>query len=185
MDEADKQRAEQELALVAGGDAAALGRLYDLLSARLFGIACHILRDPAEAEEALQEAMVSIWKNARTYDARRSSVATWSILILRHKALDRLRSRARHQRVQERVEAEGEPPGQEAGTDEQVLGAERRQQVRAALAQLPAEQRGVLEMAFFQGLTHEEIHERTGQPLGTVKARIRRGLLRLRDLLGH
>jgi len=169
---------------VAGGDARAFDQLYTRWSPMLYGLVCKILDDPKEAEDALQDGFLHVWHKASSYDARRSSPTTWAFMIFRNKAIDRLRSRARHGRGMERIARE--EPSQAAPAAFPDDGAEineRRQAVKAALESIPEDQRDALKLAFFSGLTQTEIAERTGTPLGTVKARIRRGLLKLSDTL--
>ncbi len=182
--EADRQLDAQLLARIATGDEAALATLYDRFSPGLFSFVLRMMRDEMEAEDVLQEGFSHIWRRASTYDPVRSSPFTWAVMILRNKAIDRLRVRQRLERTVEKatVEFSHFPEADEASSGE----AERRDErklVRSALAQIPGEQKEAVELAFFGGLTHEEIAEKLGTPLGTIKARIRRGLLKLRDYL--
>jgi len=162
-------------------DADALGELHDRYGAVLLGLARRILGVDGEAEEAVQEALLQAWNQAERYDPRRSSVSTWLVLIVRTRALDRLRSRKSRDRVAGEAALEP-PPRLDASSrpEEHVLHAERRRRVRAAMAELPAEQRTVLELAFFEGLSQSEIALRTGAPLGTVKTRALLGMKKLR-----
>jgi RNA polymerase sigma-70 factor (ECF subfamily) len=151
----------------------------------LYGLTCKILDDPKEAEDALQEGFLHVWHKAGSYDAQRSSPTTWAYMIFRNKAIDRLRSRERRGRGMERIAARGALPGRPRwpDPDEGAEINERRQAVKSALESIPPDQREALSLAFFSGLTQTEIAERLGAPLGTVKARIRRGLLKLADTL--
>lgn len=166
---------------VAEGEVSAFSELYDKLSAPLFSFALRILKDPEEAEELLQEVFVKIWRQAASYDPARGTPFAWAATLIRYKALDRLRSRQRRQRLQDDAEAEAcETPavstngtGREAGEEE----------LRSAFTRLPSDQREAIDLAFFGGLTQQEIATRLREPLGTVKARIRRGMLKLRDWL--
>ncbi len=169
---------------VAGGDARAFEELYTRWSPMLYGLVCKILDDPKEAEDAAQEGFLHIWHKAGTYDARRSSPTTWAYMIFRNKAIDRLRARERRGRGMEKVAAE-EPyqAGPMEDPDEGAETNERRQAVKAALNAIPPDQREAVRLAFFSGLTQMEIADKLGAPLGTVKARIRRGLLKLADTL--
>lgn len=144
-----------------------------------------ILQDQKESEDVLQEAFVQMWKKASTYDAARSGLFTWAVMISRNKAIDRLRSRQRRQRTVEAATAEFEvvPPEGVEQADELMGQGEERERARDALTQLPDPQREAIHLAFFGGLTQAEISDRLGVPLGTVKARIRRGLLALRAAL--
>ncbi len=181
-DDAERQLGVELLARIGAGDEAALASFYDRYSPTFYGIALRMMRDEKEAEDVLQEAFVYLWRRAASYDAQLSSPSTWAVMILRNKAIDRLRSRQRIERIVARATAEF---CHHADTDErsaeEPLFRERRGIVRAALAALPAEQRQALELAFFSGLTHDEIAAQLATPLGTIKARIRRGLLRMRD----
>lgn len=169
---------------VARGDAQAFDQLYTRWSPMLYGLACKILEDPKEAEDALQEGFLHIWHKAGTYDSQRSSPTTWAYMIFRNKAIDRLRARARHGRGMETIARE-EPyqAAPAADPDESAESNERRQVVKAALESIPPDQREAVSLAYFSGLTQSEIAQRLGAPLGTVKARIRRGLMKLADTL--
>ena len=182
--EADRQLDAQLLARIAAGDETAFGALYDRFSPGLFSFVLKMMRDEKEAEDVLQEGFAHIWRRASTYDPARSSPFTWAVMILRNKAIDRLRVRQRLERTVEKatIEFSHFPEADEAAAGE----PERRDEgtmVRSALAQIPADQKQAVELAFFTGLTHEQIAEQLGAPLGTIKARIRRGLLKLRDFL--
>lgn len=172
------------LARIARGDEEAFTEFYVHFSPTLYGLALRMMRDPKEAEDVLQEGFCTIWRKASRFDAGAGTPLTWAIMIVRHKAIDKLRIRQRIDRVSDRVQEEG---GTAAGFDDssalQPLMRERTEIVRKALGEVNAEQKEALELAFFTHLTHEEIAERLKTPLGTIKARIRRGLLRLRELL--
>jgi RNA polymerase sigma-70 factor (ECF subfamily) len=172
------------LTRVAGGDSRAFEELYTRWSPMLYGLVYKILDDSREAEDALQEGFLHIWHKAGSYDSQRSSPTTWAYMIFRNKAIDRLRARDRHWRGMERIAAE-EPyqAAPMADPEENVEINERRQAVRAAMESIPPDQREAVNLAFFAGLTQIEIAERLGAPLGTVKARIRRGLLKLGNTL--
>ncbi len=182
--EADRQVDAQLLARIATGDEVAFGALYDRFSPGLFSLVLKMVQDEKEAEDVLQEGFHHIWRRAATYDPLRSSPFTWAVMILRNKAIDRLRVRQRLDRTVERVTEEFShfPEADEVSAQ----AAERHDegaQVRSALQQIPDEQRQAVELAFFSGLTHEQIAEQLETPLGTIKARIRRGLLKLREFL--
>jgi RNA polymerase sigma-70 factor (ECF subfamily) len=169
------------------GDERAFATFYDRFAPGLFSMIYAILRDQKESEDVLQEALVQMWKRAATYDASRSSLFTWAVMISRHKAIDHLRSRQRQSRLHEAVASESNAvpafaPADRA--DNALARSDERERVRAALAQLGEAQREAIDLAFFAGLTQTQISERLGAPLGTVKARIRRGLLALREVLG-
>ena len=169
---------------ISGGDARAFDALYSRWSPMLYGLLCKILDDPREAEDALQEGFLHVWRKAATYDVLRSSPTTWAYMIFRNKAIDRLRARDRRGRGVERItEAEPDSAPTVADPGEDAEHRERREAVKAALETIPADQREAVSLAFFSGLTQTEIADQLGAPLGTVKARIRRGLLKLGDAL--
>lgn len=180
-------RASDDLALVrrmAAGDSEALGELYDRYAPVLLAIARRILGESGDAEEVLQEALVQAWSQAGRYDPARSSVSTWLVLLTRSRALDRFRSRGARERAV--VAAEREAKSDTSSPAEaNVLHEERRQRVREALSEIPPEQREVLELAFYEGLSQTEIAARTRTPLGTVKTRALLGMKKLRHSLRH
>jgi RNA polymerase sigma-70 factor, ECF subfamily len=181
--EADAELARQ----MSNGDERAFAAFYDRFAPGLFSLIYAILHDQKESEDVLQEAFVQMWKRSASYDAGRSGLFTWAVMISRHKAIDRLRSRQRQYRLHEAVATEtsavpASDPVDRA--DDALARSDERERVRAALAQLSAAQREAIDLAFFAGLTQTQISERLGTPLGTVKARIRRGLLALREMLG-
>lgn len=170
------------------GDEHAFTTFYDRFAPGLFSMIYAILHDQKESEDVLQEAFVQMWKRTATYDASRSSLFTWAVMISRHKAIDRLRSRQRQSRLAEAVASEMNTVPASAPVDRAdnaLARSDERERVRAALGELGAGQREAIELAFFAGLTQTQISERLGAPLGTVKARIRRGLLALREVLGR
>jgi RNA polymerase sigma-70 factor, ECF subfamily len=134
----------------------------------------------------LQEGFTYIWQKAGTYDPTRSSPFAWAVMITRNKVIDRLRARERIEKLREKFTEQGADRSQQdlVSANEPAL-RERASIVRSAVLELPEDQREALELSFFGGLTHGEISERLGVPLGTIKARIRRGLLRLRGSLGE
>ena len=188
--------ADQELMRrVVSGDESAFSSFYSRLAPGLFSLIYHILQDQKASEDVLQESFVQMWKKAGTYDAERSSVFTWAVMIARNKAIDRARARQRRTRATEAAVAEAEtlsgdalhakgPPVRAVpATDKVAEQNDDRQRIRAALHEIGDAQREVITLAFFRGLTQSEISAKLGAPLGTVKARIRRGLLALRDIL--
>jgi RNA polymerase sigma-70 factor (ECF subfamily) len=175
------------LAQVARGDQRAFGQLYDRLSNPLFSLALRMLGDSNEAQDALQDVFLQIWRRASVYDAEQGSVFSWAVLMTRSRAIDRLRARGRRLRVivssTDDTLADLPPP---AASDRESAADsfdrnEAAMRVRSSLSKLPTEQREAIELAFFNDLTHHEIADQLGQPLGTIKARIRRGLLKLRE----
>jgi RNA polymerase sigma-70 factor (ECF subfamily) len=172
---------ESALARAAAGDQAAFASLYDALAPVVFGIVRRVLRDPAQAEEVTQEVFVEIWRQAARFDATRANVRTWAIMIAHRRAVDRVRSEQAHRDRQTRLAVADPVP---AGPEEAAVDAEERGSARQAMAELPPVQRQALELAFYDGLTHVEIAERLDVALGTVKTRIRDGLIRLRASTG-
>ncbi len=182
--DASRQLEAALLQRIAAGDELAFAQFYDRFSPGLYSLVYRVLRDEKESEDVLQEGFAHVWRRAETYDPARSSAFTWAVMVFRNKAIDRLRLRMRRART---LDGAAEEALRFPQQDDRSAGiAELREQqstVRAALTQIPAEQREAVELAFFGGLTHEEIAEQLAAPLGTIKARIRRGLLKLRETL--
>jgi len=173
------------IARIAGGQTGAIEELYDRYSRLVFSVAWAILGDRTTAEEVTLDVFVQVWQRAGTYHAELGKVRTWLIAITRHHAIDVLRWQKRHPEAggmiwDEAALRDGFTPSQAEQLTE--LSAQR-ERVRWALAQLPAEQREALRLAYFKGYTHAQIAEALAQPLGTVKTRIRLGLQKLRQLL--
>lgn len=170
---------------VAGGDEPSFARLYDRFARPLFSVAQGILRDVLVAEEVLQEVFVQIWERAIRYDPRCGKPLTWAIVLTRNKCIDRLRAQQRRSRLIEMIEQSGDQQFMNVGepVSHELLDRERIEAMRRAMKELPAEQRLAIELAFLGGLTQTEIAGRLELPLGTVKARIRRGMLQLRSRL--
>lgn len=165
----------------AKGDSWALRALYDRHAGRLLALALRTLGSRGDADEVVQETFVDAWRRAREFDEGRGSVGAWLTTLARTRAIDRLRSRAASGRAASSAAAEpADPP---AGPPELAARAEVGLRVRDALGTLPSEQREALELAYFEGLSHREIAERTGEPLGTVKTRVRLGMEKLQGIL--
>lgn len=176
---------EELMGRVGVGDEKAFRLLYDRFSPPLFALMRQMLDDEKDAEDTLQDGFLYLWDHAESYDSARAKAFTWATVIFRHKAIDRIRSRNRRSRMTERAAIElptllADSP---ARADEQASVRDRRLLLAKALQSLPVEQRSLIECAFLKGLTHHSISESLGLPLGTVKTNIRRGLLRLRDIL--
>lgn len=170
------------LQAIARQDADALVALFDRYNRLAFGLAYRILGDAFVAEEVVQDAFMSIWRNAASYDLSRGTVRTWLLTIVRNRAIDQLRGR--FGRSQNDVDLDTVAPLLAAPDEwDDLLSEIQASAVRAALRALPEEQRIAIELAYFEGLTHVEIAERLGIPLGTVKSRLRLGLQKLHDLL--
>lgn len=180
-------RGREHAALVAAmarGDKAALARLYDELARPLYSLAFRVLNDATEAQDVIQDTFLQLWHKAATYDTTRGSVFAWAATLTRNRAIDRIRMRQRRAELL----AESAPDLQPAaGGDPDSAAAlwlrEQAGAVRSALTTLAPEQKQAIELAFFSGLTQQEIAAKLNEPLGTVKARIRRGLLKLRETL--
>lgn len=171
---------------ISAGDRDAFGELYDRFSRPLYATALHILRDAAEAEDVIHDAFVAVWEKAAAFDAQRGSAFAWIVALVRNRAIDRVRSRSTH----DRLLAASAPADLGYGADgtsgdvvTEVAAREDARAVRTAFASLPADQQEALRLVFFGGLTQEEIARSLNEPLGTVKARIRRAMHKLRDLL--
>ena len=165
-------------------DRDALAELYDRFSRPLFATALRVVGDRAEAEDIVHDAFLMLWEKAADFDAARGSAFAWAVTLVRNRAIDRVRSRRRRGELLEASTPEDLGYGAEAlAASDSATTSDQAQAVRAAVAALPREQQRALELAFFSGLTQQEIAARLAEPLGTVKARIRRGLLKLRELL--
>jgi RNA polymerase sigma-70 factor, ECF subfamily len=175
---------------IARRDATAVAELYDRHCRVLYGIALRILRTASDAEDVLQDVFVRVWTRADSYDERLGAPGAWLTRIARNRAIDKLRSRASrgdvHQPSQEEVDAaERTTVSDQPSPEAAAAHAQTRDEIRGALAMLPDEQRALIEAAFFEGYTHSELAERFGLPLGTVKTRIRSGMLAMRQRLEH
>lgn len=170
------------LARVAARDDTALGVLYDRHGGLAFGLAYRVLRDRGQAEDVVQEAFLSVWRRAATFDAGKGSARGWLMSIVHNAAIDRRRGRFRHQQDEVDIEDHAWRLADDDVWDD-VSRRLDREHVRQALAEIPQEQRETLELAYFGGLTQAEIAAQTGEPLGTVKSRARLGLRRLEGLL--
>ena len=170
---------------VAARDPEALAELYDRLSGVLFSTAVQMLGDPREAEEVIQDVFVQVWTRAATFDEALGAPLHWTLGITRHRCIDYLRARQRRSRLLDEAATETEIFSRPASTvsAHEALSGEELAKVRAAVKELPPDQRQAVELAFFGGMTHQEIAEALGEPLGTIKARIRRGMLKLKESL--
>jgi RNA polymerase sigma-70 factor (ECF subfamily) len=168
----------------AAGEQQALARLYDDTSHLIYSVAVRILGDPADAEEVTVDVFSQVWRSASTFDRERGTPLGWLTMLARSRALDRLRRRVSRARFEAPLDAMGEPAAGLDPPEENAALAEERRRVVEALDELAPEQRAAIEMAYFEGYSHSELAERLGQPLGTVKTRIRLGMQKLRDRLG-
>ncbi len=176
---ADGERSDNELMLnISRGDADALAALYDRYASQALAVGIRVLRDRGQAEDVVQDAFLSAWRRASTFDGSRGSVGAWLMSITRNAAIDRQRGRFRHQAG----EVDIEDVAWRLSTPDvwdAVAGSLDRDRVRAALTELPPEQRETLEMAYWGGMTQQEIATATSTPIGTVKSRARLGMRRL------
>jgi RNA polymerase sigma-70 factor, ECF subfamily len=168
---------------VADRQPAALAALYGRYASTLLALGKRILGSLADAEELLQEVFLYVWNHAARYDAARSSVSTWLVLVTRSRAIDRLRTRKVVERTHEAAQQEGQAGHASPEGVETVIVRERRERVRGELDKLPPEQKQVLEMAFYEGLSQSEIAAKADLPLGTVKTRTLLAMKKLRGAL--
>jgi RNA polymerase sigma-70 factor (ECF subfamily) len=171
------------LKLSARGDQAAFARLYDAVSARVFGLALRVVRDPAQSEEVTQEALLEIWRTASRFDPDRGSPMAWMLTIVHRKAVDRVRSAEAATRRDTTYHQHNQAVDHDATADAAHASLEAKR-VRTALGSLTEVQREALELAYFGGYTHTEVATMLDLPVGTAKTRIRDGLIRLRDTMG-
>lgn len=183
MDSPTTRTDEELIADLGRGDADALGLLYDRYRRLAMAVAYRILEDASSAEDCLQDAFLQVWRNHASYHPERGSVKSWLLTIVRNAAIDRHRGkegRARQDRPIDEVEY---LLGEHDDPHAQAVESLQAEQIKAAIEGLPDEQREAITLAFFNGLTHQEIAERTGAPLGTVKGRMRLGLRKMREQL--
>ena len=183
---ADGDRDLEAIRRMAGGDSSALGELYDRHGRAMYSLGCRILSDAADAEDVVQEVFSQAWRQAGRYDAQRATVGGWLLMMTRTRSIDRLRARqvrpAASGDVDAQLQQQRDPspdPEAEAVTTDAVS------RMRAAFAALNDGQRLAIELAYFEGLTQADIAEQLHEPLGTVKTRIRSGLLKLRAAMGR
>ena len=185
-DTAEQLDAEIELLRrVAQGDRRGFEELYDRFSGVLFSTAYRVLNNQEAVEDVVQDVFVQIWEKAPLYDPARGKPMTWAITLTRNKAIDRLRATVRRNRLSEDMQRESQTQNQfdDRSSFDAASTGDTNKLVHEAMQKLSKDQREAIELAFFSSLTQPEIAERLNEPLGTVKARIRRGMMRLRDLL--
>ena len=179
--EPDRRESDEGLIRrILNGDEAALGLLYERYGGCVYSVAKHILRDAGAAQEVLQDLFPQLWRNAANFDSARGSLAGWLLVMARNRSIDRLRRRTTPVGEEAAATVLGSAAGMESFTVRNELAA----RVRAAMQALPEAQREAMEFAYFEGLTQSEIAQRTGDPLETVKTRLRTALASLRAELG-
>src|SRR3954454_20385116 len=171
---------DQLIVSMAGGSERALAELYDRFGAVAYGVALRILRDPALAQDAVQDAFLAAWRTAAAFDPRRGNASTWLLTLVHRRAVDLVR---REERRRADVLDESSPVASGDSTDEAAEVRAERRRVQAALTRLSPDQREALELAYYGGLSQSQLAERLGLPLGTVKSRMFAALAALRDLL--
>lgn len=171
------------LARTATGDEVAFGSLYDETNVLVYSLAVRILGNEEDAEEVTLDVYNQVWRIAKTFTPERGSVTAWLLTLARTRSLDKLRARSSRQRNVEPIPEQFDPPSGISTPEEQTAHSEQRRLVMQALSQLPEEQRKPLELAYFQGLSHSELADALGEPLGTIKTRIRLGMMKLRESL--
>lgn len=173
------------LTRIGKGDRSSFEELYERYSGILFSTAFRILNEESAAEDVIQDVFIQIWEKAPLYDASRGKPLTWAITMTRNKAIDRIRSQQRRNRLQDDMEKNASifDEFSDRSSLEEVQSSEKGEIVRQAILQLSDEQRRAIELAFFSGMSQSEISETIGEPLGTVKARIRRGMMKLKEIV--
>jgi len=183
--ESEAQSDLQLVADIAAGSADALARLYDRYAGTVFGMARRILTRLEDAEEVVQDVFSQVWRDASRYERARASVAGWVVMLARARAIDRLRARNARPDLKAPVADDAAPAmvSSDVSPEQATIAAEDVRDVRSALTSLPGEQRMLVDLAYYEGLTHSEIARRTGVPLGTVKTRLRTAMTTLRRVL--
>ena len=176
-----------DLQRLAAGDGDAAARLYDRHSRAVYSLVLRIVNDEGDAEDVVQEVFAQAWRQAARYEASRGAVGAWLLMMARSRAIDRLRSlRARpDSRAADDPRVIDDMPAALRDAPSMIIDAENARRLRRALAELPLVQKLAIELAYYEGLTQREIADRLEQPLGTVKSRLRLGLLKLRDALAE
>jgi RNA polymerase sigma-70 factor (ECF subfamily) len=181
---ADETQLVAWIEAIAGQDERALAALYDATLSRVYGLVLRIVRRPAWADEVVEDTYFQVWRQALRYDAARGRALTWLLGMARSRAIDALRREARFDHVSLDEHDEWAPGEAAAAADAGLAGDQGQALLQRALAGLAAQPRQLLALAFFRGLSHEEIAEQMALPLGTVKSQIRRALIALREVLG-
>jgi RNA polymerase sigma-70 factor, ECF subfamily len=172
------------IARTAQEDEDALGALYDKTGSQVYGLAFRVLNDSTMAEEVTMDVYMQVWKQADQFDQSRGNPMVWLTVMTRSRAIDRLRVGKKDREAREPLDEISEDQGIEGDPEQSSFYLEQCRIVQQALASLPIEQREVIEMAYFGGLSQSEMAAKIGQPIGTVKTRVRLGMIRLRNILG-
>jgi len=182
-----EQTDEQLITAICSGNEVAIEMLYERYYRYAYALAYRILRDPVAAEDIVQDAFLSIWRKASSYQAQTGSVQSWIQAIVRNRSIDKIRASVHrdYQWSPLQLENEQDPPSEEPDVWEQAWQSEQRRIICEVMEQIPQEQRTVIELAYFGGLTHAEIAEQYQIPLGTVKGRMRLGLQKMKSLLAE
>lgn len=186
MYELDTEAIEELIRRIGTGDRQSFEEFYSRFSGLIYSTALRVLANESDAQDVAQDVLFMIWEKAPMYDPARGKPLTWAITMTRNKAIDRLRSQQRRSRLGEDVKRETSDDAFVSRREpvDDIENAEQGQIIRSAVMKLNKEQREAIEMAYFKGLTQQEIASRLDEPLGTVKARIRRGMLRLKKIVG-
>ena len=178
---------EQLISAICKGEESAIEVLYERYHRYAYSLSYRILRDPVASEDIVQDAFLSIWRKASSYQAQNGSVQSWIQAIVRHRAIDKIRASAHrdYQWTPLQSDNEQDPPSEQPDVWEQAWQSEQHRIIREVMVQIPSEQRMVIELAYFGGLTHAEISEQCHIPLGTVKGRMRLGLQKMKALLAE
>jgi RNA polymerase sigma-70 factor (ECF subfamily) len=180
----ERRRDNDLLRRIGTGDREAFAEFYDRHSTLMYSVAFRIMNDATEAEDVLQDAFFQVWEKAGSFDPKLGRASSWAAILVRNKAIDRIRASQRRTRLADDAGAEQAIATEVSDTaNETIFGREKARLIQSAVIELPDEQRRAIELAYFSGLTQDEISKKLNEPLGTVKARIRRGLLKLRDQL--
>jgi RNA polymerase sigma-70 factor (ECF subfamily) len=180
-----RQADQASLARIARGDQTAFAELYDRHARLVYSLALRVLQDAADAEDIVQEVFAQVWAQAGRYDPSRGAVAAWMLMLTRSRAIDRLRAKRARPEAAADAEAAENLMDFAAAQDLELLSAEQVTRLQRALEELPDAQRTALELAYYEGLTHVQVAARLGEPLGTVKTRIRHAVITLREALAE
>ncbi len=172
------------IARSAEGDEAALGAFYDRTGSQVFGLAFRMLNDSMMAEEVTMDVFMQVWTQAGKFDHARGNPMVWLTVLTRSRAIDRLRVGKKDREAREPLDEISEEQDEEHDPEQRSMYSEQGRIIRQALSSLPSEQRIIIELAYFEGLSQSEIATQIGEPLGTVKTRVRLGMVKLRNLLG-